>query len=208
MNKTLYALAIGATSFIPNLAMAAEIKIYGRAHVSLDYLNDGENYNQVALSSNASRLGFKVEHLVNEDLSAFAQIEQQINFTSGVEDTQNSVNFSTRDTYVGLKGDFGQIKVGRFDSPFKSARGPINYFSDQIGDLRNITRAYDHRFDKRNPNTIEYQSPKFNNGLSAKAALSLHNGTMIFDQSTSSRNEKSQAYDVGLNYQVDQLDVL
>ena len=207
MNKTLCALAIGATLFTPALAMAADVKIYGRAHVSLDYLDDSKDYNEVALSSNASRLGFKVEHKVNPDLTAFAQIEQQINFASGADDSKDSVDFSTRDTYVGLKGDFGQVKVGRFDSPFKSARNPVNFFGDQVGDLRNITRAYDHRFDERNPNTIEYQSPKFGGGFTAKAALSLHNGTMIADESTEASNEKSKAYDLGLNYKAGDLDL-
>ena len=207
MNKTLCAIAIGATLFTPALAMAADIKIYGRAHVSLDYLDDGKDYNEVGLSSNASRLGFKVEHKVNDDLTAFAQIEQQINFASGSEDKEDSVDFSTRDTYVGLKGDFGQVKVGRFDSPFKAARGPANFFGDQVGDLRNVTRAYNHRFDERNPNTIEYQSPKFGGGFTAKAALSLHNGTMITDDRQEDTNEKSKAYDLGLNYTAGNSDV-
>ena len=205
MQKTWIHLLLGATLFTPLLTHAADVKIYGRAHVSLDYLDDGKNYNEIALSSNASRLGFKVEHQVNADLTAFAQIEQQINFTSGAEDSKDSVDFATRDTYVGLKGDFGQVKVGRFDSPFKSARASINHFGDQLGDLRTITRAYDHRFDERNPNTIEYQSPQFAGNFTAKAALSLHDGTMIADESTADSNEKSRAYDLGLNYQTERV---
>ena len=207
MNKTLCALAVGATFFTPAIAMAADIKIYGRAHVSLDYIDDGSDYNEVALSSNASRLGFKVEHDISDDLNVFAQIEQQINFSSGSDDKEDSVDFSTRDTFVGVKGNFGQVKVGRFDSPFKAARGPVNFFGDMVGDLRTITRAYDHRFDERNPNTIEYKSPTFANGFTATAAMSLHDGTMIADDSTADPNEKSQAYDLGLNYKEGNLDL-
>lgn len=40
MKKTLCALAIGATILTPVMASAADVKIYGRAHVSLDYLDD------------------------------------------------------------------------------------------------------------------------------------------------------------------------
>ncbi|MEG2267005.1 MAG: porin, partial [Acinetobacter sp.] len=40
MKKTLSALAIGATILTPVMAAAADVKVYGRAHVSLDYLDD------------------------------------------------------------------------------------------------------------------------------------------------------------------------
>ncbi|WOE31926.1 MULTISPECIES: porin [unclassified Acinetobacter] len=198
MKKVLCALTAGATLMTPVFASAADVKIYGRAHVSLDYLNDSQDYKEVALSSNSSRLGFKVEQKLQNDMTAFAQIESQINFSSGSDDG-DSVDFSTRDTFVGVKSNYGQLKIGRFDSPFKAARGPINYFGDMVGDLRTITRAYNHRFDERNPNTIEYKSPDFANGFNVVGALSLHNGTMIYDKGDE-KNNKSKAYDVGLNY--------
>lgn len=205
MKRSFIALTIGATILAPVMAAAADLKVYGRAHVSLDYLDDGKDYNEVALSSNSSQLGFKAEKKLDNGMTAFAQIEQQINFSSGSDDEEDSVHFSTRDTFVGLKGDFGQVKVGRFDSPFKAARSPANFFGDQIGDLRTITRAYDHRFDERNPNTVEYKTPNFADGFTATAAFSLHNGTMISDESTEDSNEKSKAYDLGLNYKANDL---
>lgn len=176
MKKTLIALAIGATTLTPIMAAAADMKVYGRAHVSLDYLDDGKNYNEVGLSSNSSRLGFKAEQQLENGMTVFGQIEQQVNFSSGSSDS-GSVDFATRDTFVGLKGDFGQVKVGRFDSPFKVARGPVNFFGDQVGDLRNVTRSGNLRFDERNDNTIEYKTPKFGGGFQVAAALSLHEGT-------------------------------
>lgn len=205
MKKTLCALAVGASIISPAIAMAADVKIYGRAHVSLDYLDDGKNYNEVGLSSNSSRLGFKAEQELENGMTVFGQIEQQINFTSG--DTDGGVNFATRDTFVGLKGDFGQVKVGRFDTPFKAARSPVNYFGDQVGDLRNVTRVGDQRFDERNQNTIEYKSPKFGNGFNVAAALSLHSGTGIDkDQTTGEAKKDNKAYDVALTYKEGPID--
>jgi predicted porin len=139
MKKTLCALAVGATLLTPALAMAADVKIYGRAHVSLDYLDDGADYNEVGLSSNSSRLGFKAEQELENGMTVFGQIEQEINFASG--SANDEVEFATRDTFVGLKGDFGQARIGRFDSPFKAARGPVNFFGDMVGDVRNVTRV-------------------------------------------------------------------
>lgn len=185
MKKMLCALAVGATFLTPALAMAADVKVYGRAHVSLDYLDDGKDYNEVGLSSNSSRLGFKAEQKLENGMTVFGQIEQEINFASG--SANDDLEFATRDTFVGLKGDFGQARVGRFDSPFKAARGPVNFFGDQVGDIRNVTRAGNLRFDERNANSIEYKSPKFGGGFNVLAALSLHEGNSAGFTSTTSQ---------------------
>ena len=217
MKKTLSALAIGATILTPVMAAAADVKIYGRAHVSLDYLDDGADYNEVGLSSNSSRLGFKAEQQLENGMTVFGQIEQEINFASG--SANDDVEFATRDTFVGLKGDFGQARVGRFDSPFKVARGPVNFFGDMVGDIRNVTRAGELRFDERNANTFEYKSPKFGGGFNVLAALSLHEGNSAGYPSTivetiedengveqevivaqKGDSKKDKAYDLALTY--------
>ncbi|WP_104500230.1 MULTISPECIES: porin [Acinetobacter] len=198
MKKTLCALAVGATLFTPALAMAADVKVYGRAHVSLDYLDDGADYNEVGLSSNSSRLGFKAEQKLENGMTVFGQVEQEINFASGEKDSKG-VNFATRDTFVGLKGDFGQARVGRFDSPFKVARGPVNFFGDMVGDIRNVTRA-DMKFDERNENTIEYKSPKFGGGFNVLAAVSMHSDKNIAKDANGEGVEDNKAYDLALTY--------
>ncbi|MBU3846754.1 MAG: porin [Candidatus Acinetobacter avistercoris] len=209
MKKTLCALAIGASILTPVISNAADVKIYGRAHISLDYLDDGKDYNDVGLSSNSSRLGFKVEQELENNMTVFGQIEQEINFASG---GQNSgTDFATRDTFVGLKGDFGQARVGRFDSPFKAARGPVNFFGDQVGDLRNVTRAGNLRFDERNENTIEYKSPKLGTGFNVIAALSLHEGNSAGYVENTADNlkgdtKKNKAYDLALTYKEGPID--
>ena len=200
MKKTLCALAVGATLFTPALAMAADVKVYGRAHVSLDYLDDGKDYNEVGLSSNSSRLGFKAEQKLENGMTVFGQIEQEVNFASGSVDEKNGVKFATRDTFVGLKGDFGQARVGRFDSPFKVARGPVNFFGDMVGDIRNVTRAGNLRFDERNANTIESTPPKFGGGFNVLGAVSLHEKTEL------ATDEKSKAYDLALTYKAGKVD--
>lgn len=209
MKKTLCALAIGATFLTPALAMAADVKIYGRAHISLDYLDDGKDYNDVGLSSNSSRLGFKVEQELENSMTVFGQIEQEINFASGGQNSGKE--FATRDTFVGLKGNFGETRVGRFDSPFKAARGPVNFFGDQVGDLRNVTRAGNLRFDERNENTIEYKSPKLGTGFNVIAALSLHESNTagyVEDSADHAKGDskKNEACDLALTYKEGPID--
>ena len=204
MKKTLCALAVGATILTPVMAAAADVKVYGRAHVSLDYLDDGADYNEVGLSSNSSRLGFKAEQKLENGMTVFGQIEQEINFASGSANN-SGVDFATRDTFVGLKGDFGQARVGRFDSPFKVARGPVNFFGDQVGDLRNVTRVSEQRFDERNANTIEYKSPKFGGGFNVLGAMSLHEANSP-DASKDGAKDKDKAYDLALTYKEGAID--
>ncbi|PCD00719.1 porin [Halopseudomonas pelagia] len=171
MNKKLLAIVVGAAAAMPMMAMA-DVNVYGRAHVSVDFLDDGADYSETNLSSNSSRLGFKGDHEINPNLTAFFQIEQQIDFG-----TDNGSSFNTRDTFVGLGGNFGAVRMGRFDSPFKAARGPANLFGDQVGDMRNLTRVGNARFDERYDNTVEYTTPDFS-GFTGKLGYSVHETTV------------------------------
>lgn len=190
MKKKLIAIVVGAAAVMPALAMA-DVSIYGRAHVSTDFLDDGADYSETNLSSNSSRLGFKGSHDVNPDLKAFFQIEQEINFATG---SNGASDFSTRDTFVGMSGNnWGAIQMGRFDSPFKVARGPANLFGDQVGDMRNLTRVGNARFDERYDNTVQYTTPSLG-GFDIKLGYSVYEGQ------AAERDEDSDAFSVSLNY--------
>ncbi|MFN3715013.1 MAG: porin [Alcanivoracaceae bacterium] len=207
MNKKLLAIAVAAVVAMPAAALA-NVTVYGRAHVSVDMLDDGADYNELNLSSNSSRLGFKAEKKA-ENITGFVQIEQQVDFDDGVAFS------SARDTFVGVKGDWGMVRIGQFDSPFKSARGPANLFGDQVGDMRNLTRIDGEnvgsgainnnrraRFDERNPNTIHFQTKDFS-GLRFNLAYSIH------DEASEDKldGEKDEAISLSVTYKKDALDL-
>jgi predicted porin len=187
MKKKLLAIVVGAAAAMPVMAMA-EVTVYGRAHVSVDQLDDGADYSETNLSSNSSRLGFKGDHEINSNLKAFFQIEQEVLFG-----TDNDSNLNTRDTFVGLGGNFGAVQIGRFDSPFKVARGPANLFGDQVGDMRNLTRVSNSRFDERYDNTIQYTTPIFS-GFTGNLGYSVHAGSDASDE------HESDSVSVSLTY--------
>lgn len=200
MNKTIYALAIGAILFTPFLAQAADVKIYGRANITLDYLDDGKDYNVFTVTSNASRLGFKVDQKLENGMTAFAQIEQEINFSTGKNDSSANT-FATRDTFAGLRSDeYGQLRIGRFDGPFKIARSPVNFFGDMLGDMRNLTRAQNLKFDERNDNTVEYKSPKLGDGFNVLAGISMQNGVQVAQLPNGDETSDTKAYDLAVTY--------
>ena len=186
MKKKLIAMVVSAAAAIPAVAMA-DVTVYGRAHVSADMLDDGGDYSELNISSNSSRLGFKGNHEINPNLKAFFQIEQEINFTNS-----NGDALTTRDTFVGLSGNFGAVQLGRFDSPFKVARGPANLFGDQVGDMKNLARVGDARFDERYDNTIQYTTPNFS-GFNAKLGYSVH-------EDSTAAGDKDDSVSLSLNY--------
>jgi predicted porin len=176
------------------------LEIYGRAELSVDQLDDGNKYSRNNLSSNASRLGFKGSKKIG-DLTGIWQIEQLVDFNLG-----GTQGLATRDTFVGLRGDFGTFRAGKFDTPFKIARGPFNLFGDQVGDLRNLTRVGQARFDERPNNILEYQTPE-KNGLQGKLAYSLHSTANAVSSSTGVET-KDEIMSASLGYKLGNLDLI
>ena len=63
-------------------------------------------------------------------------------------------HIKSRDQYVGLKGDFGQVRIGRDDSPYKKAgKKLVENMSDTHADYNNII---DKGQDTRNDDSIGY----------------------------------------------------
>lgn len=196
------ALAISATMVsahaqTDSLKTAGNWEFYGRAHLSFDKLNDGNQYDRINLSSNSSRLGFRGNKNFG-DLKGIWQVESEVLFNK-TSDASNSVSIAsgatsinapqddknrlaTRDTFAGVEGDFGQVKVGRFDTPMKVARGAADLFGDQLGDMRNITRT-GAKFDERPNNIIQYQSPLMN-GIRVALAYSPHEAATAVTSAT------------------------
>ncbi|MCC5858355.1 MAG: porin [Ectothiorhodospiraceae bacterium] len=171
---------------VPGLAAANEI--YGRAHLSVDYLDNGDD-GAVNVSSNSSRLGFRGDAELDYGLTAIYQIETQIDFDdSGTE-------FATRDTFGGLQGDFGMLRLGKFDTPLKALRGRVDFFGDQVGDARNITRnrAQGQGFDERFRNSIHYRTPSFGGVF-----VDLQYSTSTQDQYNA--NNDNNAFSASLSY--------
>lgn len=186
--KLLLAAMISAGMAMPAMA---DTTLYGRANLSVDYLDDGNNYSEVNVSSNSSRLGFKGERDFGVVTGIF-QIEGEILFDTGSEKT----DISSRDTFAGIKGDWGMLRIGKFDTPFKRARGPANFFGDIVGDMRNLARTNDFgRFDERFRNSIHYRSPSMS-GLVFDLQYSPETG----DSGATTDGNKRSAVSTSLSY--------
>lgn len=165
------ALAVAAT-LAPVAAQAEGPVVYGRLHLSLNNVDNGE-YSELQLSSNASRLGFKGDHDLAEGLKGIYQIESEVVADEG------SGTLASRNTFVGLKGSFGTVRTGYFDTPIKSIASSVELFGDQVGDAANIyRRGTSPDFNQREQNMIGYTSPDLN-GFAVDLAYTTNTGTGV-----------------------------
>jgi hypothetical protein len=72
----------------------------------------------------------------DSNLTAIYKLEQEVSVGSGSADT-----FTTRNTYVGLKGFFGQVIAGKHDTPFKIIGSKWGLFGDSVGERRSVLGA-------------------------------------------------------------------
>ena len=192
MKKKLLALSIGAALTAATVpAMSAELKISGRAHMSVDHL-DNSAASDMNVSSNSSRLRISGNKEVVEGLTVMMQIESAINFHSGTS------TLTGRDTFAGLKGDFGTVRLGEFDTPLKKVRSRTDMFGDRVGDARNITRNGGVKFDERFKNSVHYQTPNFN-GLTFDIQYSAHNQN-VGDRTTANMDKGENALSTAISY--------
>ena len=154
MKKTALFLALT----VPALAQAETIEIdmpdfYGKLNLSVQNANEaGNSFSEV--KSNASRLGIKGQGDLNHGLTAIYQAEYEINPDDGDKDGKT---MTQRNTYAGLKGGFGEVIVGMFDTPLKKLQKKVDLFNDLEGDIKNVIT----KSDNREENSVQYTSPKF-----------------------------------------------
>lgn len=154
------AIIVLALCFVAPHSQAAagdEFKVYGKLHMSLESLNDGDN-TWAAVSNNGSRFGIKGTREMNPDLGLVWQFEQKINIAQKGAET-----LATRNSFLGLRGEWGTVLYGIHDTPYKTMGSKITFFRDEIGDYRQVTLGWDRRLQ----DIIMYVSPDIR-GMSSR----------------------------------------
>ena len=133
MKKSLLALAIAAVAAASTSASAAtiyskdgtSIDAYGRVMAvfySQDYCNDNTDSNDGNFNS-SSRLGFNFRSEINSLVTAVANVEWEMAAEEG--------ETKSRYTWVGADlGQYGLLKIGKFEDAVKYVIGPTDVFED------------------------------------------------------------------------------
>ena len=178
MNKKLIAVAVAAGLALPMVSAHADdmettSKFYGKLHVSAgQYDSLGTASDNARVESIDSRLGFKGQVKLEAGLAATYQIETKVFLDDPT--TAATTSFSDRTTFAGLKGSFGEVRVGYHDSPLKLAQGKFDQFGDTVGDFKN---AGDEDGENRNKNSITYLGKFGNVGFNVQVAPGEGDGT-------------------------------
>lgn len=149
-SRTLVAAAVSALS-MP--ALAGNIDIYGKALMTIQSSDEGEG-SFTEVKSNASRIGFKGKQELSEGLFVIYKAEFQVDLDG---DSAKGDSITDRNQYVGLKGSFGEVLVGKNDTVTKQAQGKVDLFSDLNGDIKALWAG-----ENRMGDSITYKTNKFN----------------------------------------------
>src|SRR5690606_21322893 len=85
------------------------------------------------------------------------EVIYQLEWEVDVADLGGDDNIKSRNQFVGLRGSFGEVTVGRRDTAVKLLQSGFDPFSDYEGDMKHIFAGKN-----RTKNTISYFSPTFN----------------------------------------------
>lgn len=132
-----------------SLSYADPVTVYGKANISAQAADEGEG-NFTELKSNASRFGLKGDLALDNNIEVLYLFEWQVDLT----DEAGADNISARNQYVGLKGDFGTVLLGRNDTMLKQSQGKIDLFNDYEADLKGLWKG-----ENRMGDSLSYYSP-------------------------------------------------
>ena len=211
MQKKLLALAVAGAVGSPAIALAqtSTVQVFGTFYVEYAYIDQGtsttgERVNVDMLQTPGSEIGFKGEEKLGGGLSAWFQCAS----TADVRGVSVE-GWCSRNSALGLKGGFGNVFIGNWDTPFKRTISPTSVGGNDTGvfGTANLltagsttvgslvgTRAL---FKRRQNNSINYDSPNFG-GFQVMAAYTATNFSTAV--TTGASNSKQRILSLGAQY--------
>src|SRR6266566_7690949 len=176
------AAAFGAPS--PAVAQNTSVQFYGHLDLSIDDITKGIKDPtavgkvgwQADVSSNLSYFGLRGDHDIGGGHRMVFQAETQIDVAAtpgpspvnqasqGNVDNKVLGALGSRNSFLGIAGNFGAFKLGKTDAPYKLSTARMDPFSATVGDYNSImgNTGGDNRaeFDTRLSHAIWYESLK------------------------------------------------
>ena len=96
------------SAILMSMPAMADVVLYGQIKGGIGYTKQEDSGSITQIEDYKSRIGFKGNEDLGNGTSVFWQVEQ---FTP-IAGASQSMGWNTRDTFVGLKGDFGTVRAG------------------------------------------------------------------------------------------------
>ena len=122
MQKKLLALSVAGALAAPAAALA-QVEVYGTIHMSVNKMKYGESaagqpsVSKFDIASHASNVGVRARESLGGGLSAWAQVETNASMERS-NNVAHTSNFASRNSAVGMQGNFGNIFVGQWTTPW------------------------------------------------------------------------------------------
>ena len=126
---------------------------------------NGTNHNE--LNTSNSRIGLRAQRELGSGITAIAQLEYK------VQHEATGTNLTARDSFVGLRGGFGTVKLGAMDTVYKNVGDTMSFLGVSSGNIvsnSNILSktgfgtSSSSSFHLRQPNSVVYQTPRIGGG--------------------------------------------
>jgi predicted porin len=210
MHKKLTAVAVASAFGLPAIALAqtSTVQIYGTLYVEYSYIDQGTFANGSRqdldiLQTPGSNIGFKGEEKLGGGLSAWFQCESTADPRGQSQD-----GWCSRNSALSLKGGFGNVFVGNWDTPFKRTISPTSVGTNDTGVFGsanlltagsttvfgNAGRAL---FKRRQNNMIMYDSPSFAGFQVLAGFTAVNHATAV---TTGAGNGKPRVLSIGAQY--------
>ena len=138
-------LSLLLSCLIPGVA-TAEAQLFGKANLSVASLDDDIG-SSTAIDSHSSRVGIAGDIASKGSLEIAYRFVWQIDMAD--EAAASNDHIKSREQYISLKDSWGEVRIGRHDTPYKKAgKKSVEFFSDSYADWNNIiTKSHDKRAD-------------------------------------------------------------
>ena len=191
VNATALVVAAAFSASSPAVAQNTSVQFYGHLDLSIDDATKGIKEGgagqnpppvgkvgwQADVSSNLSYFGFRGDHDLGGGYKMVFQAETQIDVAAtpgpspvnqasqGNVDNKVLAALGSRNSFLGIAGNFGAFKLGKTDAPYKLSTARMDPFSATVGDYNSImgNTGGDNRaeFDTRLSHAMWYESPKW-----------------------------------------------
>ncbi|MCG8994800.1 porin [Laribacter hongkongensis] len=197
--KKIIAVAIAA---LPMAAMA-EVQVYGQFEGAVEAGNTF-GYNDVfntntRVDDTGSRIGFKGTEDLGNGLKAIWQVEQALSIDGENRDglrSNGNNTWATRDTFVGLQGDWGKVRLGRlstFQNDSMERFDPWTYGKGVNGMSYTSANTMDGRIN----NAVRYDTPNLNG---FKAAVLYGTDEVRKNQTGTDNRRNASVWNLGASY--------
>lgn len=186
--KTLIAMAAAFACGMPLMAQAqSAVTIYGKLYPQMTNAKaygataagtpgntligtiaspSAEDVDGNFMESSNSRLGFKGTESLGGSLKAIWQLEMGVGLDNGIGG--DGTKLFSRDTFVGLSGNAGTIKIGRMDTVYKNIGDSLSFLGISSGNFVAISSVLSKpgigdsgaSFHLRRDNAVLYESPE------------------------------------------------